>query len=161
MAEGSEVAVQIDVEIADLHRGPIHEQVVYLADPSAVRSEHVPAAHIRVALSDLEVVELVERYEKRGAKTVPYDIERVVELVQLEGAGLIEAVSEESFESYERSPADRRPAGGADPASFLVRRHDLLEEPVDREVLELQHAVGRQDGARRHRSTAPRRDVGT
>ena len=57
-----ELVVQVHVQVADLHRGRVHQQVVHLADRASVGGEHLPTPHVRITLGHLEIVQLVQRH---------------------------------------------------------------------------------------------------
>jgi hypothetical protein len=58
-----QVVLDVDVEVAHLHRRRIDEQRIDVADLPSVRRDDLPAAHVRITFGDLEVVELIERHD--------------------------------------------------------------------------------------------------
>ncbi len=43
-----QIAVHLNIQVADLHRGGIDQQVVHLTDLAPVRGDQVPATHVRI-----------------------------------------------------------------------------------------------------------------
>src|SRR5690606_5128926 len=57
-----EILVDVDIQITDLHRAGVDEQLRYNAHTFTVRAEDVPSAEIRRPLLQAEVLRLRERH---------------------------------------------------------------------------------------------------